>query len=128
MGKMKLSAENVHHIFMDCLFNDDEEKKDPVVAEGITLSVGFNPVRLKKNEESIYGMLKELPASFQKDSGGGMSFLQACEDKDGNQWTGMHQTMQELFLLGLAAGKVQYCLPKELWSALPGGVPYLTVL
>lgn len=125
---MKLTAENVHHTFMDCLFDDDEEKKDPVIVEGITLSVGFNPDRLKKNEENIYSMLKELPASFQKDSGGGMSFLQACEDKDGNQWTGLHQTMQELFLLGLASGKVQYCLPKDLWSALPGGMPYLTVL
>jgi len=124
---MKLTSDNVHHVFMDCLFNDDEDKKDPVIAEGITMSVGFNPIRLKKNEESIYSMLKELPATFQKDSGGGWSFLQACVDKDDNHW-GEHRSMQELFLLGLATGKVRYCLPKDLWPALPGGMPYLEVL
>jgi hypothetical protein len=125
---MKLTAENVHHVFMDCLFDDEEEKKNPVIAEGITVNVGFKPDKIQKNEENIYNMLKQLPDSFQKDSGGGMSFLQACEDKEGNQWTGMHQTMQELFLLGLASGKARYCLPKDLWSALPGGMPYLMVL
>ena len=35
--------------------------------------------------------------------------------------------MEDLFCLGIAIGKVQYCLPRETWSLLPGGVPYLMI-
>ena len=56
-----------------------------------------------------------------------MSFLDACMDKHGNQWTDFHQTMEQLVQLGIAIGEVEYCLPRDLWSALPGGVPFLVV-
>ena len=73
-------------------------------------------------------MLSNLPASFQKESGGGMSFLKACEDSEGNQWTGLHKIMDQLFLLGQAAGLVKCLMPREVWGMLPGGVPYYVVL
>jgi hypothetical protein len=72
-------------------------------------------------------MLLQLPDSFQKDSGGGYSFLEACNNKDGNQWTGLHLRMEQLFSLGIATEQVSYCLPRENWSILPGGMPYLVV-
>lgn len=30
--------------------------------------------------------------------------------------------------LGLATKRVQYCLPRDLWEALPGNVPYFVVM
>jgi hypothetical protein len=71
-------------------------------------------------------LLNELPSSFKKDIGGGWSFLQACETKDGVQW-GEHRNMEQLFVLGMALGKVRYCLPRDLWQVLPGGMPYLVI-
>ena len=97
------------------------------VAEGITLSVGFHPERLDSHEKEIVALLDELPDVFKTSTGGGMSFLQACNDKHGNQWTGLHQRMEQLFLLGIGIGKVKLCLPRDMWAMLPGGMPYYTI-
>lgn len=72
-------------------------------------------------------MLSELPKEFKKESGGGMSFLNACNTSKGEQWTGEHAKMEQLFALGIASGMVECLLPRELWSSLPGGVPYYVV-
>ena len=123
---MQLTAENVSNVFSDCLFKDGEDHSNFIEAHGITISVGFNPVKLKENEEKIKDLLGQLPETFFDKRGGGWSFLQACVDSTGRQW-GEHMNMQELFLLGIGIGLVQECLPKEFWGALPGGVPYYVI-
>lgn len=125
---MELSAERVSEIFMDCLFKDGEAHDRFVKAEGIQTKVGFNPKRLEGYRADVENMLAELPDSFHEGAGGGMSFLNACEDRHGNQWTGMHQVMEELFLLGMGLGKVRCLMPREMWQVLPGGMPYYAVL
>ena len=112
---------------MDCLFRDGEDTTAAVKVEGILQNFGFHPERLKENEDSIYKLLKELPEGFQVDGGGGWSFLQACVDKEGRLW-GQHRNMEQLFVLGIAIGKAQFQLSREMWSALPGGMPYVGVL
>jgi hypothetical protein len=123
---MELTAKRVDEILMDCLFNENEDTKDAVMVNGITLNIGFHPGRLEKHKVEIGELLAELPDSFKQSSGGGMSFLQACMDKRGNQW-GEHVNMQQLFLLGMATKQVTCLLPREMWSSLPGGVPYYRV-
>ncbi len=49
------------------------------------------------------------------------------DDCRGEQWTGLHPTVDMLFTLGLAAGRVVCLMPRELWDALPGGMPYYMV-
>ncbi|NCP46899.1 hypothetical protein COT86_02060 [Candidatus Collierbacteria bacterium CG10_big_fil_rev_8_21_14_0_10_43_36] len=123
-----LKADRVRQIFLDSLYNDGEDTSSHVKAEGITTNaVGFNPDRLNSHKAEIEAMLDELPDEFKKSGGGGMSFLNACNDKHGNQWTNFHQTMEQLFQLGIAIGKVECLLPREIWSALPGGMPYYVV-
>jgi len=128
-----LNAERVQAILRDCLYRDDEVPEDgsapegAVVVEGVLRKFGLHPGRLKTHEAEVRSMLEELPDSFKVGSGGGMSFLHACNDRHGNQWTDFHRTMDELFVLGQSIGCVWYCLPRDLWGALPGGVPYLTV-
>jgi hypothetical protein len=124
----RLSTERVKTIFMDCLFRDGEDTSNHVKAEGITTMVGFNPERLKGHEAEIVEMLNELPDTFKKSGGGGMSFLNACIDRHGNQWTSFHRTMEQLFQLGIASGKVELLLPRKMWAVLPGGMPYYLVL
>jgi hypothetical protein len=48
-------------------------------------------------------------------------------DRRGYQW-GEHASMESLICLGIAAGFVRYCLPRDLWTSLPGGLPYFVVL
>ena len=125
---MKLKAEDVCRIFLECLFKEDEDTNQHVMVDGITSSLIFHPGRLENHRTEIEAMLDELPEEFHKTSGGGWSFLQACNDKHGNQWTGLHRTMEQLFQLGIGIGRVKCLLPKELWRVLPGGMPYYMVL
>lgn len=118
----------VTEILMDCLFREDEPMEPRVEAEGVINRFGFHPERLESHREEIGKMLAELPVDFQKNIGGGGSFLNACMDRNGEQWTGFHKVMDQLFVLGIATGQAKYVLPREMWSALPGGMPYIVVI
>jgi len=128
----KLNSDRVTKIFMDCLFQEEENKDNPVIAEGVVSTVWFHPIRLESYIDEIEEMLNELPEEFHEKTGGGWTFLNACNDKHGNQWTGVHKIMEQLFQLGIGIGKVE-CLtitviPRYLWVFLPGEVPYYTIL
>ena len=124
---MNLTAEKVHTVFMKCLFKEGEQTDNHKIGQGVMIKVGFNPERLKENEPVIIEMINDLPDEFKKTGGGGISFLNMCNDKNGNQWANLHKTMDELVVLGNAIGKLSFLMPKEMWSVLPGGMPYLVV-
>lgn len=123
-----LTSEKVEKIFLDCLFKDGEDMSNYIEAAGITNSVGFHPGRIDSHKKEIEAMLSELPNEFKASGGGGMSFLNACNDKHGNQWADLHVHMEQLFQLGIAIGKAKCLLPRELWQALPGGMPYYVII
>lgn len=102
------------------------EDGDAVKVDGILNAYLFSKRRLEENREAIIELLMELPESFRENEGGGWSFLMAAHDKHGNHW-GEHQNMEQLFCLGMGIGKVEMPLPREYWSALPGGMPYLVI-
>ena len=125
-----INAQEVRDVFRVCLFRKEEvengmPKPEAIFVEGITMKFGLHKERVNKRKDKIVGFLKELPEEFSK--GEGWSFLNLCNDKDGKQWTGLHEVMQELVCLGIAIEKVKYTMPKETWAALPGGMPYVTV-
>jgi hypothetical protein len=116
----QLDPERVRDLFADCL----DPGGDGVEVEGIAGMAVFGPAPLERYAEEIRAMLAELDDAFRKSGGGGWSFLNACSDRHGRQWTGEHRTMEQLFMLGLAIGAVSLLMPRELWDALPGGMPY----
>lgn len=126
---MDLTAKNVIDVYDACLYKKDESRENMLMIQGIveTHRFDFNPVRLKENEEKIHQLLLQLPQEFQKSKGFGGSFLNACMDKDGNQWADLHLTMEILFMLGIATGKAKYIVQRDLWKALPGGMPFFMV-
>lgn len=126
-----IDSKEVDDIFMDCLFKDDElvdgkPEGGFKIGEGVMLRTGFHPGRLQSHEQKIIDILSELPDDFKSSGGGGMSFLNLCMDKTGHQW-GEHRNCDQLIALGNAIGKVKFPLPREVWSSLPGGVPYLMI-
>ncbi len=122
-----LTSEKVEAIFMDCLFRDGEDTSNHIAVEGVVHNVGFHPERLESHRAEIEAMLDELPEMFHEKSGGGWSFLNACNDKHDNQWTDFHMRMEQLFQLGGGIGRVKSLLPREAWAMLPGGMPYYVV-
>lgn len=135
-----LTAENVERVYVDCLYSDDETAgwdgtveglpEGTIITDGLLNQTGFHGGRIAENRKVIEDMLSQLPIAFRPTSqggGGGWSFLNACDREDGVQWTDFHRTMDWLFQLGMAVGAVKYALPRSMWSALPGGMPYLVV-
>jgi hypothetical protein len=119
---MKDKAEKVRSLVMDCL-NGKEE--GALLVKGIVRTFCFSPEKIGAHREEIRDLLSDMPDSFQAEGGGGMSFLNLCEDRHGEQWTGLQQTMEELVALGEAAGMASYPMPRDMWSVLPGGMPYV---
>ena len=128
---MENIAEKVHEIFMGCLYEEKEVKdvehppEGAVLVEGIMGKFGFHPDRLESHRDQVRQLLDEMPKEFHKTTGGGWTFLNLCQDKNGFQWTGFHQRMEELVCLGIGLKMATFCAPRDMWSAFPGGMPYI---
>ncbi len=141
---MELTAMNVKNTLFACLRKSDkvpEEFKDinkdsddcqerngiMFVRSIIGQMAFFDMAKLEAHKKDIGEMLMQLPNEFMASSESkGWSFLNACVRKDDAQW-GEQRDMDWLLMLGRALGYVEWLLPRALWKALPGGVPYLVV-
>lgn len=119
-------GDQVMDLLKVCFFADGEDTSDAVLVKGISQNFGFHHERLAANKDKIRALLLRLDPNFLASKGGGWSFLNGCVDCDGSQWGGQ-PTVEALMVLGLATGLVEYLMPRELWSSLPGGVPYFVV-
>lgn len=118
---MEKLAQTLDEIMRDSM-NGTED--GALVVEGVTAKFGFSPAKIEKHKATIKEALDAMPTEFHASGGGGWSFLNLCMTKDGKQW-GEHRDVQNLIVLGIAAGMAKYQLPRELWAALPGGMPYI---
>ena len=124
-----LTSALVEELMTFCLMSKEEHEanEQAMRADGITGTFMFHEGRIFERGGEIDALLHELPEPFQEKSGGGWSFLNGCEDKHGIQWTGEHRMVEALMCLGIARGKVEYLMPREMWAMLPGGMPYFVV-
>jgi len=97
-----LNSDRVNEVFMDCLFRDGEKTDNHVLVKAVMASYGFHPKRLEQHRQDVREMLAELPDQFKQSKGKGWSFLNACEDKHGHLWSGLHAVVDQLFALGMA--------------------------
>lgn len=126
----------VETIHTDCLLRADEvfagqEPADAVHIDGVVEEFVYRRVRLEKHRTEVHAILELLPMEFRRraDGGeGGWSFIMAGKDRDGWLWTGLQRRMAQLLGLGQALGYVKCQVPRPLWSAFPGGVPYYEVI
>lgn len=117
----KLTTQTVRDILADVSGTEDDLRVDGIVGHHF-----FSQDKLEENRQKIKDLLAELPAPFQADGGGGMTFRQACYDKHGNHWA-EHPTMDALFCLGIAIDAAAYLLPRDMWHIFPGGMPYVCI-
>lgn len=127
---MELKASEVSRIFIDCLFPENymELPMDTkcIMVEGITRTFGFKADKIEEHVSEIKALLDELQPEFHEEIGGGYTFMSMPFDKNGTQW-GEQINAQELMVLGIAAGWAKYLMPRPLWVAFPGGVPYIMI-
>ena len=126
------AAARVHEIIVGCLYNDAELPKDgsappgAVIVQGVVGQFGFHPERLKAAQPKVEAVIREVVQDpFLASKSGGMSFLNLCEDRQGQQWA-EHRTMDELVCLSIGLKLATFPLPRYYWGTLPGGVPYVT--
>lgn len=127
-----LTSQRVREVLEDCMHTEEEVEgksydeiiKDSLVVEGIASVFAFVPEKVESHREDVRAMLGELNPTFHKSSGGGWSFLNMCMTKDDEQWTGLHQEQEALCVLAIALNLGSWLLPRSMWSAMPGGVPY----
>lgn len=132
-----LCAENVDRIFSDCLFRSHAEYDEYVKNQGIVIKVQsvqnpkatvcFHSERLESHREEIKEMVLQLPDGFHKNKGGGWSFLNLCQDRNGDLWTGFQTEQEKLALLGMATHVLMPLLSIEENHILPGCMPYFRV-
>lgn len=123
----RLSPVDVEEVYKDCLA---EDATDTIDVEGIMHTSRFSVAKLEKNKADITKMLEQLQDPFkpvEQGGGGGWTFLNVCEDKHGNLWTGVHWTCEMLIQLGIGTNQAAWLGPREIWQAFPGGMPYLVV-
>lgn len=116
-------SELTHTAFTECLFKEGEDTTNHVKVEGITSMFGLHPQRLEEKRELVKALLAELPEEFKE----GYSFLSLCTTKNGELWTGEHGICEQLVVMAIGLDLMSYCMPRQIWSALPGGVPYVII-
>ena len=124
-NEFRLDPEQVRDTYAECEVTGEGD--DVIEVDAIVWTARLSKTMLEQKRELITQMLMELPEGFRKSGGGGWSFLQACDDRHGNQWTGLHQTMSMLFALGQGIGMVTSQLPRDMWNYLPGSMPYYVI-
>ncbi|MCK5009904.1 MAG: hypothetical protein KAS98_05420 [Deltaproteobacteria bacterium] len=133
-NELIIDPQEVEEVLRSCLYKEkeiegaDNVPADAVIVEGINSKFGFHPGRLEKQRTKVTEWLKALPHQFRKGVGGdGWSFLNACKQENGVQWAGLHENMEQLFCLGMGLRLVECQTPREMWSSLPGGMPYYVI-
>lgn len=118
--------EQVDAILLDCLNGKEEGAQ---IVEGLVRTFGFNPEKIQQRRGEIKVLLDQMPLEFHPGSlggGGGYTFLNLPFTRDGEQW-GEQRDAEALLCLGIAAGMAKILVPRELWSAFPGDVPYVGI-
>jgi len=123
--RLVIDAKEVEEAFLDCLYREEElngvegTPKGTIIVEGVINKLGFHPDRLEEKRVKVAEWLKALSYQFRRNDGGGSSFLNACNQENGVQWTGFHQRMDQLFCLGMGLGLVERQMPRETWNRIP---------
>jgi hypothetical protein len=125
-----LTIDALFAVFTVCSDRSTDATEDWITVTSVANTLRYSKSRLVIHRAQILALLAELPDEFRAvaiGGGGGWTFLNMCYDRHGRHW-GEQSHMDLLVSLGLATGAVRFMFARELWPALPGGVPYVEIL
>lgn len=128
---MENKSEIIRDTIKHCLYRQEEitDNKPPegfIEGDAIVKKYAFHPGRLDEKKEIIKELLSDMQDPFFMDKGGGWTFLNMPFDRHDQQW-GEQPTAGDLCALGIASGMLKFLLPRDMWSSLPGSVPYVGI-
>lgn len=123
MSRTTIDAGELQALFFKALQDSENPSGETIKVEGLIHKAEFHKERLESTRDTVVGWLALLPDAFCAENGGGWSFLNACQTKDGVQW-GEHRDMERLFMLGIGLGVAKWQM-LSMREALPGGMPYV---
>lgn len=96
---------------------------DAIVVFGIHRNFGFHPEKVENHADDIRSLVERIPSDkFFDEEGGGYSFLELAETRDGELWA-QHQIVEAFCAVSIAARYARWLsIPV---NVLPGGVPYV---
>lgn len=103
-----------------------EAMPDAKLVRAVINTFGFSSSALEKHKEAIMKELAGMQDVFFETPGGGMSMLQMVMDLNGEHWA-EHRNAEALIALGIGIGMVSFPIPREIWRALPGSMPYIMI-
>lgn len=124
----RLTADRVNTLFRECLATAATGENISQI-HGVTRRFAIDLLKIKDAKPEIAQMLSQMDDTFMigVGKGGGWSFLNACVDRRGRQWCDLHETVEKLVILGMAAGFAFFTHDRDLWDVLPGGLPYFSI-
>ncbi len=123
----KLTAEAVEAVLLSALPETKDTQGECVEIQGVMGTFRLQKRSLQEQSLTIKELLAQLPNEFYADEGGGWSFLNMCTTANGSLW-GQQRDVNNLIVLGLGLELVSFLMPRELWEALPGGMPYVQIV
>ena len=120
-----IDPKEIHDMILDCLFKEGEPTDKFVAASGVVGNFGFHPDRLASYKPKLAEMIGDLHPAFLKEVGGGWTFLNLCMDKNEHTWTDSQRVADEFLCLCVGNNLAQILIPRDMWSMLPGVVPYV---
>ena len=124
--KLKLTAEHVREIFLDCFLPEkytDDTKVIPVST--VTGQFGFDPEKIEKHAADIQQMISQLSSNFDEVNQGFTFMNLPFKGENREQW-GEQIDGDRLMALGLASGWMKLTIEdRAMWKILPGSVPYV---
>lgn len=128
MGKnvSVLTAYNVERVFAECLYRISESDYNAIEVNSTYMQLTFNARRIELVRDKIGDMIMMLPEGIRTQEG--LSLLEAHKAHTGQQWTDLRFNVEQLLMLGIAAGEIEACQPKDMASRLVGVLSYRLVV
>lgn len=129
--ELLINGDEVEEVFCMCLYRKASGRKvapgDAVFVEGIEGEYIFSSELLEKHRQKIEEWLRALPYEFRRNKGGGWSFLNACYQNNGVQWTDYQERVEQLLCMAIGLKLAKCLLSREFWYLLPGAMPYYAI-
>lgn len=123
-----LTADRLRSVWGRCVRNENPTNPRLTTVAAWMFKHTLSIRRLQEHREEIIRMLLSLHDDFRADSrGGGGSVVMAMVRGNGKRWTDDPKDVEKLIALGLGVGLLTFPAPREQWSRLPGGLPYIRV-
>lgn len=124
--KLKLTAEHVKEIFLDCFLPENyTDDTKVIIVSTVTGLFGFDPEKIEKHAADIHQMISQLSSKFDEVNQGYTFMCLPFKGENGEPW-GEQIDGNRLMALGLASGWMKLTVEdRKKWNILPGAVPYV---